>query len=63
MALSLERAGGMGGVPPITTAAITAWAAAHWIEFTPWEIDTIRAVDLAAVAAMTSKTTTQPAHT
>lgn len=51
--LSASRAPAMSGLSAITYAEIVAWQQAHRVRLTSWEIDTLRAVDAAAINAVT----------
>lgn len=55
--LSGTRAPAMSGAAPITFSEIAAWQRVHGIRLSPWEIDTLRALDAVALNAATSSTT------
>ncbi len=44
----------MSGLAPITYSEILAWQQANRVDLTPWEVDTLRAVDAAAITALTA---------
>jgi hypothetical protein len=45
-----RRAGGMGGMHPITWIDIAAWCGLQRVQLTPWELDTLIELDAAALA-------------
>ena len=55
--MSLHRPQGLSASPPLTYNDVMAWCLAHRVELTPWEIDTVLAADIAALAAMNAKAT------
>jgi hypothetical protein len=52
--LGRSRAPAMSGLAPITYSEILAWQQANRVDLTPWEVDTLRAVDAAAITALTA---------
>lgn len=55
VALSLRRPQGLSSAPHLTFHDVLTWCSAYRVELTPWEIDTILAADVAALAAMNPK--------
>lgn len=45
------RGAGMAGPDPIGPAGLLAWQQLHDVQFTPWEIDTLLALDRVALRA------------
>ena len=55
-ALSGARAPAFGGASsPIVLSEIVAWQQLHGVELVPWEVDTILAIDRAAMAVLSEK--------
>lgn len=50
--LAAARAGSGFGPQPLDWAALSAWQALMGLSMSPWEIETVRAMDAAALAAM-----------
>jgi hypothetical protein len=51
-ALSTSRPAGMGGASAVPPSEIAAWQQLHGVRLTGWEIDTLCAMDRAALAVM-----------
>lgn len=53
--LSSARAPGAGGASPIVLSEILAWQKLHGVRLVSWDIDTILAIDRAAMAVSNEK--------
>jgi len=50
-ALNDSRPLGLGGAGAIPMSEVHAWSQAYGVQLSPWELDTLRAMDAAAMAA------------
>lgn len=50
--MSSGRPAGLGGAGPIPPSEVQAWAGLYGVRFTVWELDTLRAMDDAALGVM-----------
>jgi hypothetical protein len=57
--LNACRPPSMGGVVCVPPSEILAWQQLHGVALTPWEVETLMAMDRAAVAAYHAKDTLQ----
>jgi hypothetical protein len=57
--LNACRPPSMGGVVCVPPSEILAWQQLHGVALTPWEVETLMAMDRAAVAAYHAKDTPQ----
>lgn len=50
--MSSGRQAGLGGAGPIPPSEVLAWQQLQGVRFTPWELDTLRAMDDAALGVL-----------
>jgi hypothetical protein len=59
LALHSQRGGGLGPAP-ISCADVLAYQQLHGVELTPWEVDSLRALDSVALKAASEQSKTKP---